>query len=412
MNDKLVIRYSKKNMMSWLAISFIALIAVGAYFQINMYVICIYILISIPLFITNLKLVFNNLKRNSLVRIWMLYILVGLASTLYYGRLFLNNSVFVDLSFFFIALSVAACTDRKIFYQNFIKFMSILSVLVLIAQITHVDFFGMLKAGSEYSAGDIFRGGGVSALFEYRHYYGIMLNCAFFMNLYYGKEKRKFLTSCILVSNIILTYTGNTWLAFAFGLAIYGWKEKKQKIKSKKILYVVAVLLCLFLIIVLFPEAWFPVLENIIRRFTDAKLTTSTYLYGGVRGYVMICGTQYILKNWKKYLFFGGGNGFALMWLKENPYGLYKEWTAAIDVQYITVLMNTGIIGLALIVMLIVTEIRTYISDNQNSDFLTSIIIIVMCVSFCFFDVFNTCTSIYAFWIFILCLRDKKADKV
>lgn len=126
----------------------------------------------------------------------------------------------------------------------------------------------------------------------------------------------------------------------------------------------------------------------------------------------MICGTQYILKNWKKYLFFGGGNGFALMWLKENPYGLYKEWTAAIDVQYITVLMNTGIIGLALIVMLIVTEIRTYISDNQNSDFLTSIIIIVMCVSFCFFDVFNTCTSIYAFWIFILCLRDKKADKV
>ena len=162
------------------------------------------------------------------------------------------------------------------------------------------------------------------------------------------------MTGCILVSNIVLTYTRNTWLAFAFGLAIYVWKEKKQKIKSKILLYMMAVLLCLFLIVILFPEVWLPVIENIIERSTQAKLTTSTYLYGGVRGYTVTFGVQYILKNWKQYLFLGGGNGFALMWLKENPYGLYKEWDAAIDVQYVTVLMDTGIIGLAFIIILIV----------------------------------------------------------
>lgn len=411
MNDKLVIRYSKKNIMSWLAILFIALIAVGAVLQINMYVVFTYMLISMPLFLANVRLIFDNLRKNTLIKIWLLYILAGFVSTLYHGRLFLTNSVFVDLSFSFVALSITACVDRKTFYQTFIKFMSILSVLVLLAQIIHVDIFGMLKAGSTYSTSDMYSSNGVSALFEYRHYYGIMLTCAFFMNLYCGKEKRKFLTGCILILNIILTYTRNTWLAFAFGFTIYVWKEKKQKIKSKKILYLMIALLCLLLTAMLFPEVWVPVVENIIERFTNAKLTTSTYLYGGVRGYVITCGVQFILKNWRQYLFLGGGSGFALTWLRANPYGLYKEWTAAIDVQYITVLMDTGIIGLALIAILVVTEIRIYISKSKNSDFLTAIIIIVMCVSFCFFDVFDTCTSVYAFWMFILCISDKKADE-
>lgn len=402
---KLVIRYSKKNIISWIAISFIAMIAIGAIFQINTYVVLAYILIVMPLLLSKYKLILENIKTNVLVKIWLLYILIGFMTTFYHGQLFKTNAIFVDLSFALIALALAASTDRIFFYRNFVRFMYILSIVVLVTQIIHVDVFGMLKAGSAYSSIDISSGGGVSAIFEYRHYYGIMLAGAFFMNLYYGKESRKFLTACLFILNIIISYTRSAWIAFAFGLAIYLWKEKKSKIKSKILLYVIMILWSIFLIGLLLPELWLPIAKNIVDRFVNAKITTSTYLYGGVRGYVVTCGVQYILNNWKKYLFFGGGSGFALMWLRENPYGLYKEWTAAIDVQYITVLMDRGIIGLALILGLVISQIRVCVSQKNNKDYLTALIVLVMCVSFCFFDVFDTCTSVFAFWMFILCLQ-------
>jgi hypothetical protein len=405
--ENVMLKYSKKNMVSWLASSFIILISIGAYFQINNYIVAVFLLISGFLFIINGRLIMSNIKRNFRVKIWLIYTLLELSSSIFHGRLFMDKAFFVDLSFLIIALAMTSCIDRKDFCQNFVRVMIVFSILVLITQLIQVDLFAGLKAGTMYSSIDSSTGG-VSAIFEYRHYYGILLSCAFFMNAYYGKEKYKFLIGCILISNIILTYTRSIWLAFALGVMMYGWKER-QKIKGRKLLLIMLIVLILFMSMLFFPEVIVSVIDKIIARYHDAKVV-STYLYGGVRGYAIICGTQYIFEHWKEYLFWGGGNGFAMTWLQENPYGTYKEWTAAIDVQYVSVLMNTGIIGLSFVVMLIVKEIRVYLLNERNSNFLIAVLILIMSIAFGFFDVFGTCTSIYAFWIFILCLQDEKVS--
>lgn len=401
MNNKIVVRLSKQNVISWMATSFIAMIAIGAYYQINFYIIAIYAIASVPLFLTNAHAVFAKIKNNSLIRMWIIYIFVSFLSTFINGKLFFRNTTFINFSFIFIGISIAASTDRITFYRIFTKFITVLSTVVLITQIIHVDLFGLIKSGTVYYSVDTRIGGGVSSLFEYRHYYGVMLSCAFFINLFYGYEKRKFLTGCILFINIILTYTRNIWLALLFGIIIYFVKEKKHKIKSKYLLNASGILVCVLFIGALFPELWLPILENIVNRFIQAQVSLSTYSYGGVRGYVIIRGTQHIFGNWKRYLIFGGGDGFAMDWLKSNPYGY--GWTDAIDVQYITVLMNTGIVGIAVIIALIMKVTRRFIFSKRNSDYLTELIVIIMSISFCFFDVFGLCTSIYAFWIFIIC---------
>ena len=386
------------------------MIAIGAYYQINFNIIAIYVIASIPLFLSNIKLIFIKIKHNMLIKIWLIYIFTSFLSTLIHGRFFLSNTTFVNVAFIFIGISISASTDRITFYQTFTKFITVLSVVVVITQIAQVDVFGLIKAGTAYYSIDTRIGGGVSALFEYRHYYGVMLLCAFFINLFYGDKKKKFIVGCVLFINIILTYTRNIWMALLCGILIYLMKEKKHTIKSKYLSYAIGIFICILFIGVIFPELWLPIFENIVSRFIQAQVSLSTYSYGGVRGYVITQGTQYILENWKQYLFIGGGDGFAMNWLRDNPYGY--GWTDAIDVQYITVLMNTGIVGIVIIFVLIINAIRRFKLSKRNSDYLTELLVIIMSISFCFFDVFGLCTSIYAFWILVLCFGYGKTNNI
>jgi hypothetical protein len=353
----------------------------------------------------NTKKLVEKLRNNSLIQLWILYVIINLTSTILHGREFTDLvPVLLDVCLLFIILTLTSYTESSIVFEKIIRLMYCLSIVTLVTYVLHIDVFEVLKSESVYK-GIFSGGGGASALFEYRHYYGVMLSCAFFMNLYYGKENRRFFTGCILISNIILTFTVNTWISFLLGVLIYVGKEVKPKVKLKYFLYFAAFLILVIFIIIFFHDVCVSVINSIMNRFDDLQVSLGNFEYGGMRGYSLICGVQYILENWKKYVLLGGGNGFAMTWLREHPYG---TWTAAIDVQYVTVFMNCGILGLGVLIVLAFKELRMLLTKNRNEDaFLKALLILVMSVSFCFFEVFESCTSIYVFWLSILCLSEE-----
>jgi hypothetical protein len=346
------------------------------------------------------------------MKLWLIYLGVGLFSTLINGRIFNDKSLYINLCFLFIALSISGYTSDKSFCKNFIYVLSFISILNIVSYIFHIDIFGFLKSGTPYLTDDE-RSEGLAAFFEYRHYYSVLLSCAFFMNLYYFVGRKKKIIGLILLVSLYLTYTRSAWIAFMFAGIIFIYKEKKQFnnwswINLKSILMIGIICTSLIVIQISFPTLSIPIIGKVLERIAEARFTTSTYMYGGVRGYVWIEGIRNILINWKKYLLFGGGNGYALSWLSANPYGDYGEWTAAIDVQYITVFMDTGIAGLFCVLALVWNTLKKCLLGTVNRRFVFLLSMVIMFISFLFFDVFGTCTSIFAFWNFIMCLYSKE----
>lgn len=412
MDTKLRIRISRQDIFSILIILFIFLIAIGAYYETNSYTIGLFCVISIPFFLKKIQYIVANIMQNRRCILWIIYIVIGMVSTFLNGRVGSNNAIFVDLSFLFIALSLSSMVDRKEFLISLKNIIVFIGVIVLLSQLMNIDFFGLIKTGTVYSAIDIFSGGGVSALFEYRHYYGMFINAALLIEIYYHSRKAKYhiFNMFVLVINIILTYTRSTWIAIAFALVLYIWKNKKDKIKSRTVMNLLGSTIILLFVLILVSDIWFPILGNVIDRIVNAQVTSSTYIYGGVRGYVIQVGVRHIIENWNQYLLIGGGHGFALSWLKANPYGLYKEWSAAIDVQYVTVFMNLGVLGIVTIFLFFLFEIKTFLASTNREDEMLSILFIMIGIILIFFDIFDTCTSVYAFWVVLICLRGNKKN--
>jgi len=168
-----------RNIYTVLMVLFICMISLGAYFRKNVVFIGLFLILSMPVFISQSSSIFRNIKQNKKLRLWISYIGVAIVSTCLHHRSEDYRSVLIDISILFIALSFTCYVDFDKFIIAFKNLILLLSALVLITTLFHINFFSFLKAGTVYSAVDASSGGGVSAIFEYRHYYGLFLVIAF-----------------------------------------------------------------------------------------------------------------------------------------------------------------------------------------------------------------------------------------
>ena len=228
----------------------------------------------------------------------------------------------------------------------------------------------------------------MASIFEFRHYYACYLAIALLSTLRYPFPNKVLQWSSLLILsiNIFLTSTRTIWFALLV-LIIFKIKLKNKFVIKRNIIYTTLILVPFLIFIITTSDIFSNVWLRLIQIFE------SDQNFGGVRLYTLTNGTMYILRNWPRYFFLGGGPGFAMYWLKLNPFGF---WTNAIDSQYVTIFMDFGILGLISFLIpifyIVLTKYRELESFHRDS-------MLIMAFSSLFFEIIGSTTSIFVLWM-------------
>ena len=136
----------------------------------------------------------------------------------------------------------------------------------------------------------------------------------------------------------------------------------KKRIKRRLVIQVIEFLIVLFIIVVVFHKDLLDIGNNVVERFSLVIGTHSTAKSRVVRLTNMENVIVYILK-YPIYALFGRGNSYANRFSDENPVG---TWKFCMDNQYLTFILNTGLIGFSLIIAIFICYIYKFFSSKDN----------------------------------------------
>lgn len=342
----------------------------------------------------------RNFLNNKILRLWCIYIIIGGISTLLFMPPNGLNSIFYEITYTYICLTLLKHGNIFNFFIYFRNALLILALLTLFSQLSHINIFYFMNTGTAYTSYEA----GATAIFEYRHYYGVYLIIALIFNMFFPIKSiiLNLLSDILLFINILLTFTRNTWIILVVILILFYLKKEKQ-INIKFIIRMFFSLMTFVLIYFLFNKQLSVLIGKVISRLTVLQVEANNYGgISGARGYSFVYGIKYILDNWQRYIWIGGGNGFALNWLALNPYGLYIKWTSAIDNQYITSFMNSGIAGTLVIFIIIINGIMEFIHSKNRLTSAVSLSFIAMNIMMIFVDVLGFAVSPFILWIILI----------
>lgn len=405
-----MIRVSLRRICSILLATFIIAPDIGAIYRLNNEVTIMYALMATILFLLGLKLRKINIKFNKVLMLMVVYIVGSSIST----YMFIDKNqgflgILCSIAYLYIAFVLSSLCDRTLFIKYVQKLMILLAYISLVSKVIGMDFFGIIKKGSIFTSIDPITGG-ISAIFEFRHYYGVFLMVTLISLILMPLRKKltNTINISVIVINIILTYTRNIWIATGIVLILLFFKYYRFKITETGVLLGTLSLALCVVCFIIFRNQIDSILGAISARIDEITNAKNTYGgIGGVRGYTFTYGTKFILENWREYLLLGGGQGFAIMWLAANPYGQWKEWTSAIDVQYVSTFMNSGLVGIVCLFWIILIAIKMYIKQSDAKRTIFSLSIIGISISIIFFDIIGIPNSVFALWNVCLCFLDK-----
>ncbi|WP_192943950.1 O-antigen ligase family protein [Ligilactobacillus agilis] len=405
-----MIRVSLRRICSIVLATFIIAPDIGAIYRVNNEVTIMYAILATIFFLLGLKNKKINIKFNKVLMLMCIYIVGSSIST----YMFIDQNqgflgILCSIAYIYIAYIFSSLCDRVLFVKYVQKIMILFAYISLISRVIDIDFFGILKKGSIYTSVDPVTGG-ISAIFEFRHYYGVFLMVTL-ISLILMPLSKKIINNInifVIVVNIILTYTRNIWIATSIVLMLLFFKYYRFKITETGVMLVALSLALCVICFFIFRNQIDGIFASISKRIDEITNAKNTYGgIGGVRGYTFTYGSRFILDNWREYLLFGGGQGFAILWLVANPYGQWKEWTSAIDVQYVSTFMNSGLIGIISLIWIILIAIKMYIKQSDGKKTIFSLSIIGISIAIIFFDIIGIPNSVFALWNVCLCFLDK-----
>ncbi|MCI8791049.1 MAG: hypothetical protein HFH92_18525 [Lachnospiraceae bacterium] len=404
-------RISKKTIYAILLNSFWVMVEIGACLRINDYILSSFLIVALITFAYDAKRVINKYIYHEYSWIWSAFIGLSAISTLINQRFNGFHAIAVGLSLYFICLVFIANSESGQVFVVFRNFMIALAIFTLIDYFFSLGIFDLLKANSVFYSIDP-KTNGIASLFEYRHYYGYFLIVGLIILSQYPIRNKiaNFAIQIIFIINIVFTYTRNTWLAaiIIFVLSLF----KEHKFSRKNLTHFIQGLVVAILIFLVCSVIGVNVLKNISVRLSS--MIISLYSGNSVRSYTLREGVRYVLLNWKKYFLLGGGNGFALAWLNENPAGIWGEWTAAIDIQYVTTFMDSGILGIILLAILIYKIVTSYflLKDKDKNKNIMLLSMTTMFIVICFFEVIGGCSAMYVMWNLLIVSYENKRDRL
>lgn len=218
-----------------------------------------------------------------------------------------------------------------------------------------------------------------------------------------AKKRKQFIFLLVVISAIILTQSRSAWIASIFVFITLFFKYKKRFFNKYYIIYILS-----FISIILFISLIlnYNILEKILA-FINNRVEGSLDAGEGhiVRIEIILNSIGYWKQNLFKFLF-GYGKNFGLIFMKEHPvlkFGTFR-WDAAIDNQYITIIHETGLIGLLIVVWIYIISICRIIKlpKTNKIQFASSMCLVANAICLFFFEGFNFPILVMFYIIFIL----------
>lgn len=399
-----MIKVNKSGLVDISIFMFPILVAISNYFGKEQLIILLYTLISSILFLFKPIEICEYYLKSKIPFLFILCTLSLGVSTLIFSRFNSIGNYLSQCALLFDVLTLVYFGDVKNVLRILSSLSIILSYISLVGYILNIDIFGFIKANSNYLSIDSSIGGGISTIFEFRHYYAVFLILAILYTLYFHRDN--IISISVLIINLLLTYTRNSWIVCIFCIFLLAWRGRKNKIQIKKNWFILMILMILTAVIFcfVFQKSLLQIFNNITSRLHLIFENETTDDILGARGYSLQFGIGYIIQH-PIYWILGGGNQFAMQWLKSNP---YYYWTSAIDNQFVTTFMNQGFIGICLFFKIIIEVWKVFKQHSSKMVQMISLSTISLFMSMMFFEVIGIYKSIFILFLLLICSLNQR----
>lgn len=357
-------------------------------------------------------------KINKIQKWWFIFISYTLIESIF-SNIFFNvekdgsaiSSIYYLVIFMIILYFVQFC-DRTYFFKIIRNFMAVCSVLGIIEYVTGFQFYkNWITVDNIERTYQIY---GIPGTENYRLilFFGHPIFLSVFLTIFliflfyipFNKKIINIFFELIGIICLILTQARSSWISLSIVLIFYIFVSKK--ISSIKIKYVVRFFVTVFLLgilIYIFNNINNPFFQNIGTIFKERinSILVSPETASGAR-MANLSLINYVSSSWIMIL--GGGNGYALSLLKAHP--TVNGWTNAVDNQYLTFLINYGIIGLVIFIYFVILCIKTLYTTRDKIN--KMIILSIMSIIFAgyFFEFYQNMYVNYFLFILVAFIRE------
>ena len=221
----------------------------------------------------------------------------------------------------------------------------------------------------------------LTLFFYHPTYYSMILAVAIICCLFIPYKNKIFnLVALLLMGiNLALTQSRTGWFACIIGIVFYllcnNTKKRITLKQLKGILKYGALIIILVVIFIGFNNTiWNSIFEVINERISELLQGNA---YGARLANFNII--QTLRKTNEEYIFvFGGGERFAITYLQAHTF--IDSWNNAIDNQFLTILLNFGVIGLELYLAVFILALKYFWEMRYNKELAFPFVILIMLI--------------------------------
>lgn len=390
-------------------------IIIGSLTHSNMFVLLVFSLYNLYNFIKNYKeksLIYylNIIKNNKIILIFSIFLLwvlfVGFFNFVKnYIELKIFDTILLENTILYLALfiNVFLIIEKTNPFDYLISFKLIsilLAIFGIIEALSGFNIFQFLYTNNNFAS----ELGRIRSIFGYANHYAIFNICALVVIILKPFKNNHFnIISFILVSlALFFTQTRSALISYIFIILfilikrIYSNYTLNINFKEN---YKSYLLIFLFILIFYFcfSSTINSYLELFIKRICDIFDSTPVDGSKSVRINNIYRAIQYLIA-YPYYFIVGGGAGWGKIFMQISPYvgTTGAIWTTAIDNQYLTILLEFGIIGIIIFVYLCFNFLKkSIISSYKSISYLSCLVLLGICINFVFLEGLGINNSIY-----------------
>lgn len=321
---------------------------------------------------------------------WLTYITVIMASCITgpmmhreHGGIRKYDVLFTFLIPCSVAFIGGARGIQKHFFKYYRNVMVVFSIAGIFEYITHMQLYSFLirTEAATYNfqfysnpASSVYR---LIMIFYHPIYYAVLMSFAIVCVLYipFKKSIVNWAVVLMMIFNILLTQSRTGWLLIVIIFILHFLKAHPPKLNgeivvSRKMIntfFIGSGILIISCLCFIKSDLFVGVREIMINRFNAAFVDQN---YGARLSNFSLIG-KISAKYGKGFYLLGGGFKYALVYLQEHP--TVSGWTRAIDNQYISALIDTGVLGLMLYLSLPIFCVIGLIKNDWNDGKLNDI---------------------------------------
>lgn len=323
------------------------------------------------------------------------------------------NVINIFIQYLLIFLSVHICYDKVKIDRFFFSYRNIgvvLSLLCIVEQISRIHFFDIVlgKGGmySEYA----YR---VSSIFGHPILCGVFLVILLLTLLYFPYKNIffQYIAVVVTIAAILFTQSRSSWIATIVTVFLYWIKKRKiapQKLQKNEFLFFLSFVIPTLAI---FISLFFSYLNHF---FMALFVRVSGSLDAGEGHIVRIENILNSINFWNSghhlQLIFGSGKNAGLLFLISHPvskFGGLFVWNSALDNQYLTIVHESGIIGLILFLLMLVDSLMTILKSEDKTRLLINSSLLSINIVLFFFEGLDYVTVVL-FLVFLYVVDNKE----